>query len=52
MGVKGSLYLNSDKSLRPDTEISGTFPSVTCGFRLIKADPHLFFPLKRKRVVF
>lgn len=42
MGVKGSLYLNSDKSLLPDTEISDTFPSVACGFRLIKADPYLF----------
>ena len=43
MGVTGSLYLNSDKSLLPDTEISGTFSSVACGFRLIKAYPYLFF---------
>lgn len=43
MGVKGSLSLNSVKSSLPDMEISGTFPSVTCGFRLIKADPYFFF---------
>ena len=42
MGMKSSLYLNSDKISLPNMEISGTFPSVIYGFRLIPT-PFFFF---------
>lgn len=50
MGMKRSLYLNSDKSFL-DMKIWGAFPSVICGFRLFKADPYpfiYFFLLKER----